>query len=689
MDANKISLLEFLRVRKCTFNIPVYQRNYDWKEKNCERLFRDIEKIAINTLNNFEASHFLGTIVYVISRIDPKFIEYVIIDGQQRITSIMLFLKALYDVITDESIKNDIYRDFIVNEGATEIFKIKLKPIESDMLSYEKVLDGSYVSDDNENNIYRNYRLFKELINNSEVSPEDLYEALYKVEIVYIQLEKDKKSENPQMIFESLNSTGLELTPADLIRNFLLMNHSYEAQKKLYKDYWIKIEKSIGGLKISEFVRDYLTMKMGKITSKSEIYDTFKEFVTDPRNNYDEEGVLEELAAYADYYSQFLYYNSKSEKINDCLKQFQLLKSTTVYPLLLSIFDDCYTFKKLSENSLVDTMKVLISYIYRRQVCGYKTNALNKAFASLIRELEEHEEHGEYSERLYCILSKKTSSSTFPRDDEFRIGFVQKDMYKSKIDKYTLTMLVNYNTKEKIELSNDVTVEHIMPQTLSPKWQLELGNRYEEIVAKYLHTIGNLTFTGYNSELSNKSFDEKKEIYAQSNIALCREICQYDNWNEKSIEKRAGVLFERAKDIWYLPEKYQKRKIGATEIEYSTTYDIMTDINVTGEKPKQLVIMDAEYNVSSWKDLLRTLCYELYNLDSAVMHNLIRHKDFSGRERYIIDSTSENMKSPFKIGEKIYIETNLSALDILNYCKLICEHYQVSDEVFFTLNANR
>ncbi len=680
MDANKIRLLEFLGSGKRTFNIPVYQRNYDWKQEHCRKLFKDIEKIA---LSGFEIEHFLGTVVYVVSYVQPTFMEFVLIDGQQRVTSITLLLKALYDVIEDEDIREDIYESYIINKRAPEELRIKLKPIESDAPAYQNILGNDIVSSDT--NIYNNYNLFKQMISESSVSPEDLFKALNNIELVYIQLEKDKKSENPQLIFESLNSTGLSLTQADLIRNFLLMNHSYTEQTQLYKEYWVKIEKLLTNGKISDFVRDYLTMKTSKISTKDKVYENFKEFAQDPNNNYDEQGLLEDLLVFAKYYSYFLYFNSANEKINYCLEQFQALKSTTVYPVLLYIFDDCYAYKNIDEEELIDSLNVLLSYIYRRQICGYPTNALNKIFANLINELEECTTSNTYSEKILDVLIKKVSSGTFPRNDEFEIEFINKDLYKSKIDKYTLCQLENHLSKEKLMVSNDITIEHIMPQTLTPQWQIELGKKYNEIYTKYLHTVGNLTISGYNSELSNKSFSEKKEIFKDSNISICRGICDFQTWNDVSITERGKQLFDEALKIWQLPDKYNAHKENEEIISYSTPYSMMTNINITGEKPKQLIILDMEHSVSTWKELLRVLCKELFELDSASFYNLIKHKDFVRGERRILNDTTEAMNAPFKISDNLYIETHLSASDILNYCKIICNLFQISDDVYFML----
>lgn len=170
---------------------------------------------------------------------------------------------------------------------------------------------------------------------------------------------------------------------------------------------------------------------------------------------------------------------------------------------------------------------------------------------------------------------------------------------------------------------------------------------------------------------------------------MCRSICQHSEWNDGSILRRAKDLYQLAVEIWNIPEKYDNFRESTAVIDYSAIYSIMTNINITGEKPKQFILLDMEYSVSSWKDLLRSLCHELFELDSTIFYNLIKQKDFSGRERYIINDTSTAMTSPYEIADNLYIETNLSAMDILNYCKIICSHYQITDDIYFVLNQNK
>lgn len=342
MDANKIKLLELLGATKKTFNIPVYQRNYDWKNEECTRLFRDIEGII---KKDYEIEHFLGTVVYVLDYVEPTFQQLVLIDGQQRITSITLLLKALYDSISNEDIKEDILETYLINKRVDEKYRIKLKPIESDENDYIKIINGE--EDNTASNITQNYKLFSTLIEHSEFTPEDIYQAMGHIELVYIQLDKDKKSENPQMIFESLNSTGITLTSGDLIRNFLLMNHTYEDQNRLYKQYWLKIEKKITNAKISDFVRDYLTMKTGSVPNRDKVYIRFKEFANDEKTNMDEEALLADLLKYGVYYSWFIFCNSEDAEINNYLEQIRQLKSTVTYPMLLYVFNDCFGVNRI------------------------------------------------------------------------------------------------------------------------------------------------------------------------------------------------------------------------------------------------------------------------------------------------------------------------------------------------------
>ena len=672
MEARKIKLLEFIGNGKKTFNIPVYQRNYDWKEEQCRKLFEDIQNIV---KSDYEIEHFLGTVVFVSSKSEMNFNEYVLIDGQQRITSIMLLLKVLHEKVTDENDKEEIWEEYLINKRAPEEnLRIRLKPVESDGMPYKKLIEENDIS--LTSNVCKNYRLFEKLIQESNYSAEEIYKALGKIELVYIQLEKGKKSENPQMIFESLNSTGLSLTQGDLIRNYLLMNHEYEKQKMLYKNFWLEIEKRITNEKISDFVRDYLTMKNGSISNKDKVYDDFKKYIKQNNENMDEEGILEELKTYSEYYSWFLNGNSPNNKINEKLSEFRYLRNTTVYPLILSVFEDTYSYKNINENELFDILNLLISYIFRRSVCGYTTNSLNKVFASIVVLLK--------SKDIYKQIEKGLMSKSFPGDEEFRAEFIKCNFYKKGTEfcKYTLKLLETFENKEQTDMEN-ITIEHIMPQTLNSEWRIELGSKFEQIHSEYINTIGNLTLTGYNPELSNKNFELKKRYYEESNIKMSREIANYDKWKDTEIKDRAEQLFEKAKRIWKLPQGYDNKNID--NLEYGKNYLLGSNINITGKKPSKLIISGKEYSIKSWKELIEKLCLELYELEPRILRELIYNPSFKGKEKDIVTQNKEKLRVPVKIDEDLYIESNLNSNAILNYANMIATEYELEEEIFFVL----
>lgn len=674
MEVGKMRLLEFIGSSKRTFNIPVYQRNYDWGKEPCEKFFKDIEKIA---LNNCETEHFIGTVVYVNLKSNAQYAQYTLIDGQQRITSATLLLKALHDTIDDECTKEEIYEIYIINKNASEKLRIKLKPIESDAISYSALIDDNKHT---QSNIFRNYELFKTLISESNISAKEIYNAMHLIELVCIQLDK----ENPQIIFESINSTGLSLTEADLIRNFLLMNHVPDEQIRLYKQYWVEIEKHLSNAVISDFVRDYLTMKKRVICNKKAIYATFKDFTKHSKNGGGEEDWLDDLKMHAEYYAWFLSCNSPYKQINTCLSELQVLNITTVYPALLDIFEDCFMYRKLDIDELEKVLHVIISYLYRRLICEYNGNALGLTFAKFPDDIKKSEKES-YSEKVLDILSSKISKSAFPKNKEFKTAFIRNQIYKkSNIANYTLKKLESNYSKETVDWTDAITIEHIMPQKLGSDWQINLGNKHEEIRSEWCDTIGNLTFTGYNGTLSNSSFENKKTTYKDSNITITRSLRDFENWNAETIKQRANNLYEVAEKIWALPEEYNK--INRQTIDYTEEYNIMDEIDVTGEKPREITVLDMQYSVTSWKKFFLMLCEKLYDYNSDAFRDLTRYGNFKSEKRNIIDTKCDNMQSPYRIADSLYIETNLNANAIINYCRLIAEHYNAQDEIFFRLS---
>ena len=679
MEAKKIRILDFIGKGKKTFNIPVYQRNYDWQEENCKKLFTDIENII---KHNEEIEHFLGTVVYVLTKIERDYEEYVLIDGQQRITSISLLLKALHEKIISEDTKESIWEQYLINKKSPDNIRIRLKPIESDSVSYKQLIDNN--DDSSNSNVCKNYKIFKELLENSHYSAEQIYSALYKIELVTIKLEKDKKSENPQLIFESLNSTGLSLTQADLIRNYLLMNSEYEKQTVLYKNFWLKIEIELTNKKISDFIRDFLTMKTGKIANKNKVYDDFKEYMR-IQKELNEEAVLEELVTYSKYYNWFLNANSNNEKLNEKLKHFKYLKNTTVYPLLLSIFEDTYYYKKLDEDKLLKIIDLLISYIFRRTICGYKTSSINKVFASIPKKILENQNEKDIYFKIEKNLMERRLETIFPRDEEFKVNFIKYNFEKNKeLLRYTLKELEQKVSNNVINDTSNLNIEYIMPENLNSEWKLELGEKkFENTHLEYLGTIGNSSLIENDLLRYNKNFKTKKEFYQKSNIEITRNINNYQVWTDNEIKNRAEQLYEKSKEIWSIPAGYKIQKLN--NIEYGKEYLLNSSINVTGEKPDKLIIDGIPYPVKSWKGLLEKLCIELYNLDSDIFKELIYNPNFQTKERVILSNSISKFRQPIEISNDLYIESNLNANAILSYADIIAANFELSDEIYFVL----
>lgn len=677
MKADNLSFLEFIEGKR-TFYIPVYQRNYDWKRIQCKALFKDIENIATD---ENRSSHFLGTIVYVEGESLANFRKFIVIDGQQRLTSIMLLLKAVVDLTDNEDLKLEIEQSYLTNRFSPEPLKIKLKPMKQDAGNFHKLINNQ-IKDMEESQILLNYNLFKDLMEESALSPEEIYQGIQKLEIVYIQLAKER--ENPQLIFESLNSTGLDLTQADLIRNYLLMGQDYNQQERLYSDYWVKLEQLLPDAMISDFIRDYLTLKTKTIPNKDKVYISFKEYYQ-RINNYDSEGFLEELKTYGEYYSWFKYCNSPDEEVNKKLSQLQRLKSTVVYPFLLNIFEDCYMYHNIDTSMICRTLDVILSYVMRRLLCEMPANALNKVFASMAKDIGRYDGE-DLCDKVALVLAGKKGKAVFPDDILLKEKLMLRNSYKFIHIKYILEQIECKQGKEIVNF-DELTIEHIMPQTLTAKWKIDLGKKAAEIYEKYINCIGNLTLTGYNSEISNKSFEEKKNIYKKSNIYINKRLADFDAWGEAEIIKRSEWLINEICSIWKCPDIITSEEVC---IDTRTEFDITDEADVTGRTPCELEICGEIFSVDSWRSFFKSVCMKMYEYDAQIFRSLVRHKDFKGRSKRIIGESSDNMRVPQKIAEDVYLEMNLSANEALNYAKLVIDKYEgVEEECSYKLKPLR
>lgn len=613
MKGDAQPLIKFFDGSDKRFIIPLYQRNYDWKEDNCEQLFQDLLKMH----HSNRKSHFFGSIV---SSIQAGTEDRFIIDGQQRITTVSLLLIAMVNAFkvgdiqaTDGKLVDKIFKRYLVDEYQEDERKVKLKPIKKDMDAFDALLYKPKEQYLKGSNVTRNYEFFYDKIVKSGLTMDELFETIKKLEVINIKLDED---DDPQLIFESLNSTGLDLSEADKIRNYLLMSLAPAEQDDLYTRYWNPIEESTK-YDPSSFVRDYLTMKQGKIGRIDKIYFIFKEYAENERIGRAE--LLEEMHHYAKIYSQIDNANMGTEKINRKLNQVRTLDSTVAYPFYMAFFD--YAEKNgLSDEEKYRVLDIVEAYWARRIICNLPSNALNKVFATLHRDVLNNMNKAvegtnpTYTEVLIYLLLKKGRSSVFPKDDEVKEDFATRQVYKmpANLRMFILERMENRDSKECHDVVKQLTektisIEHIMPQTLSDKWKDALGEEWERIHQQYLHTMANLTLTGYNSQYSNLAFLEKRDMekgFNDSAFRLNNYVKSCDQWTEVEMKQRQHDLLEVYMRLWPMPSttfEPAKREIESASIEDD-------DYEFTGKKIQGYFYHNVHYSVNTWKEMLIQMC---------------------------------------------------------------------------------
>ncbi|MCQ2632153.1 DUF262 domain-containing protein [Helicobacter pylori] len=566
MEAKATTLLRFFEENQNNqFVIPIYQRLYSWKKEQCEQLWDDIIKIGGNDKMN---GHFIGSILYVLAD-DTHSSPLLIIDGQQRLTTITLLLIALRNHSSDEvkileKFSRKEIESCLINNNKDGDKKFRLILSESDKDTLLSLIDkNKRKPSESSVKIVENFKLFEKWIRKNTDKLETIFKGLEKLMIVWIALEKGK--DDPQLIFESMNSKGIDLTQTDLIRNYILMETEVEKQEDFYNQYWRAMEEDFkqNETLFDQFVRHYLTIKTGKIPNEKRVYETFKDY--QQKKGIEIEDLLKDLQKYCGYFCQIAFKKEADKDLNKALSFLvDYLEMDVIYPLLLELYSD-YSDGVLSDQDFTSIIYLTESYICRRAVCGLGTNGLNKIFASFTK----HIQKDEYFKSLKVHFGYLTEKQGFPNNDEFKKLFITIDFYHFKKIKYFFERLENFDTKEPVN-TKECTIEHIMPQTLTKEWKRDLGGNFQAIHDKYLHTIGNLTLTGYNSEYSNKPFQEKRDMengFKQSPLRLNQSLKDLESFGEKEIEKRANDLADWALKIWTYPkldaetlEKYKPKK---------------------------------------------------------------------------------------------------------------------------------
>lgn len=563
MDAKQVTVERFLASPQTRFVIPVYQRNYDWSSKQCEQLLQDI--LAVGRSSNEDTTHFIGSIVHVhhgvVMTSKPR--ELTVVDGQQRLTTLIL----IYMVIRRRALERGdggfaerIWETYLINKWDEE--KPKLLPTENDNRALKYLLKHDPKELFPEfSRVVENFDYLKKRIKKDDYKCVEI--GLSKLVFVEISLEKGR--DDPQRIFESLNSTGLALSQADLIRNYILMDLGRDDQNAIYRDYWQPIEKLAkvekqNESKVSDFIRDCLTLKNQKIPTKGGVFQEFKDKYKNPAASVEElKKNLTEIKNLARHYHKLLNPSEETDKdIRRCLEYTNRLDMTVAFPFLMQVYDD-YSNRKIDKETFIKVLDLIQSFVWRRFIVGLPTNSLNKIFMSLYGKVD----ISDYLLSIQQSLIQKSGGQSYPKNEEVKKSLRDKEVYHLKHHHrmYLLERLENYPGREQVLISGnpDITVEHIFPQNPDPKWERDLGKQEcVSIKENYLHTIGNLTLVANSAKLGNKPFGEKRDLkewgFRDSKLWLNQGLSTLDKWDSKAIEERFDRIYERFLKIWEYPD---------------------------------------------------------------------------------------------------------------------------------------
>ena len=685
MRAQEQTVLNLIGGLDKVFIIPPFQRNYEWSTDECEELFKDIE-IAYQT----GKTHYLGNVVYYEGRNSgASYNEYILVDGQQRITTILLLLCAIRDIIEDESVVDSINKRYLKNDTGDNRFRVRLKQTSYDSQSFISVID-KVPNDNNDNNVIKNYKHFIKLIKESTVPMKELYNTIPKLEVVDVNLKIDNDLNAVQTVFEKINSTGKQLTAADLIRNYLLLSNNSEEQENLYQNYWLKIEQTVKNDNISTFARDYLIMNIFEDVADSNIYKTFKNHFNG--TNATHVSILNDMYMLSKYYSWLKFETCPNKKINRFITLLNFLKTDNNYPLYLYCFEKLYDG---NPNELLKILELLSDFMLRYRIVAPSGGggAFRSVVYQLLEKLNSEEVGLNYASILYELSNSSALSGRFPDDEEFKNALMN-----SVNVNYARALLLRIEESETKNVSvpiRNVTIEHFMPQTLNDWWTDYLGGEEEaqRIFDNYLNCIGNLApMSGpYNSQNSNKPWYEKLKYIKSVQFAITSEVTSHSEWKENDIKLRNEDVSNRACKAITSPlprtRKYQTKSPseeftpGLYPISDVTTP--MSNTNIT-----EILFEDKVIKVSTWKDFLKTICEIAYDFDSKLFDNMVHenriHKSTSTKnypdKDPIITGNQNLLVSAKEIGDtKYYVEGTISSYRARVYVKQILDIYGITD----------
>jgi uncharacterized protein with ParB-like and HNH nuclease domain len=676
MKANELPIINFLQTPNVQFVIPVYQRNYDWTNNECKELLNDI--IAVEVANR--GTHFIGSIVFIhkgaYSTSEVK--ELVIIDGQQRLTTINILYVALYHFAKDNDMQQEaemLHNMFLVNQYVQkESSKLKLKQTDTNSTAFKAIMNSTENDFGHYSNVIENFNFFKLAITKDSFNT--ILNGLKRLIFVEISLERGK--DDPQRIFESLNSTGLDLSQSDLIRNYILMDLDPKNQNKVFEQIWNPIEENARDLTkqkslVSSYIRDYLTLRNKKIPNKNKVYIEFKKLYTIKDEAYHQE--LENIKSLSTHYKKFINPTSAQEhKIRRELEYISRLEINVAFPFLLQVFEDAEN-GLITNEKLLKVLKLIQTYTWRRFVVGLPTNALNKIFMTLYSEVDTEE----YFDSIALALIKKRGSAKFPTDKDLKTALRDKDLYniQSKNRNYMFELLENFNNREYVDTSNNnITIEHIFPQNPNKDWNKDITpDDYFHFKEKCVNTIANLTLSGNNGVLSNKSFQEKKSMNRQgaeqgynfSRLWLNDYLKSIDNWDISNYNKRFDLIYNRFLKIWEYPN------ITIPVSKNSEEQNIFNAESPTYKKLEYFIFENSKIDEEHISQMYVYVIQKLYEKNPQLLLKSIGV--------FKITRNVEDFRTPQELDNGYFIESNLDSNSKFVSLKRLLNLFELEDEL--------
>jgi len=676
MKANELPIINFLQAPDVQFVIPVYQRNYDWTNNECKELLNDI--IVVESTDR--GTHFIGSIVFIhegaYSTSEVK--ELVIIDGQQRLTTINVLYVALYRFAKENSMQQEadmVYNKFLVNQYVQqETSKLKLKQTDTNSLAFKAIMNGAENEFGHFSNVIENFKFFKLAITNDSFNT--ILNGLKR--LIFVEISLERGNDDPQRIFESLNSTGLDLSQSDLIRNYILMDLDPKNQQKVFNQIWNPIEENARDLTkqkslVSSYIRDYLTLRNKKIPNKSKVYQEFKKLYTKKGEKYHQE--LENIKSLSSHYKKFINPSTvKEHNIRRELEYISRLEINVAFPFLLQVFEDAEN-GMITNEELIKVLKLIQTYAWRRFVVGLPTNALNKIFMTLYSEVDT----GEYYESISLSLLKKRGSAKFPTDEDLKTALKDKDLYniQPKNRNYMFELLENFNNREHVDTANEnITIEHIFPQNPNDEWSEDITpNDYFQFKEKYLNTIANLTLSGNNGALSNKGFFTKRTMnidggeqgYNFSRLWLNDYLKSINGWDINKYNERFDLIFNRFLKIWEYPD------IEVPFYDDSEEQNIFNAESPTHKKLEYFIFENDKIEERDIADMYYLVIKKLFEKNSQLL--------LDNQDILKITHKKEDFRAYGEILNGYYIEYNIDSKTKFSVLKKLLSLFNLEDEL--------